>query len=78
MAVPVAQGLYCLSFVYRGIERLIQMFLHFKRNSIVEKRQDGCDGCALQGGWSGHPSHGDIKGNMLPGLKISIQYPSGS
>lgn len=29
-------------------------------------------------GWSCGPAHGDIKENMLPGLKISIQYPSGS
>lgn len=27
---------------------------HFKSNSIVEKRQDGWDGDALVGGWSGH------------------------
>lgn len=54
------------------------MFSHVKRTSTVGKRQDGQDGWALEGGWSGHPTHGDIKGNMLPGLKISIQYPSGS
>lgn len=39
MAVAVAFIVY--HFIFNRIECLIQMFLHFKRNSIVEKRQDG-------------------------------------